>query len=533
MILGGTGTGRTGIGVIANLSSLFSLLAQIGKNFRNLHGRMKGRPSQKADAMTPFETPFVATAKPSPKDWHRDHAAPGPKNDPVGREKKDFSTVLGARDKVEARDAPRADVKNAEQAEAEERSEDDDVEEGFGVEAGPANQEMLAQSQPQAAALVRRIPENGVQNATRMTPQPSEVPSSIPPLSEGPSINAFDMQDVETVDGQETIKEKQNEPQPSVALGEMKRPQNSAVQNLMGARLNMTAAQGKSVSDITDGPIVDQELAKGPNLSNSVSKLGDATDSARAMPNLRSGHDAAPAMGAIPPAKSAGPDRPKSDKQTSQAPGVAVAGPKETPTLAFEQKVEGSIPVEKLAAPADIQRQFKLMTRNAQSEPDVGGARSLDADSAAPFFRTTQTSLATIANADSPVLARHVATQIAAAVQHRPDGVTEVTLNPQELGRVQMTLRAHEQSVTMVIIAERTETGEMLRRHVDQLAQEFRSMGFTSVNFEFGGQSPRQGQDRARQSSTPAMDAPPTDPGASVRATTASSRHNGSLDLRL
>lgn len=192
-----------------------------------------------------------------------------------------------------------------------------------------------------------------------------------------------------------------------------------------------------------------------------------------------------------------------------------------------------SIPLPEQAAQSDVERRFRSLLHSEKSLTESGFSAPPQKDGDVGSARSSTASLADAPRENSSALARQAAIQIAAAVQHRPDGVTEVALNPQELGRVQMTLRLHENSVTMVIVAERFETGEMMRRHVDQLAQEFRAMGFTSVNFEFGGQSPRQGQERAQPKEKPVVDDVMTEQVHTRRPASIPSYHHGSLDLRV
>ncbi len=67
-----------------------------------------------------------------------------------------------------------------------------------------------------------------------------------------------------------------------------------------------------------------------------------------------------------------------------------------------------------------------------------------------------------------------------------PDRPIEVTLSPEELGRVRMSLVTHEGALTMMLQAERPETLDLLRRNIDQLAQDFRDLGFQDLTFRFG-----------------------------------------------
>lgn len=84
--------------------------------------------------------------------------------------------------------------------------------------------------------------------------------------------------------------------------------------------------------------------------------------------------------------------------------------------------------------------------------------------------------------------ARHIGGQLATAVanQTSADSV-EIALDPEELGRVQMNLKTRGDVLTLTIIAERPETVDLMRRHIDQLSSEFRQMGYADVTFSFGG----------------------------------------------
>ncbi len=84
--------------------------------------------------------------------------------------------------------------------------------------------------------------------------------------------------------------------------------------------------------------------------------------------------------------------------------------------------------------------------------------------------------------------ARHAAQQIATAVIQGNGKSTEIALNPEELGRVRLTLTATDGALTMTVLADRPETQELLRRHIDVLAQEFRALGYESVSFSFNAE---------------------------------------------
>lgn len=89
-----------------------------------------------------------------------------------------------------------------------------------------------------------------------------------------------------------------------------------------------------------------------------------------------------------------------------------------------------------------------------------------------------------------------VARQMAAALSTN-EGRVDLRLDPEELGRVGMRIQAEGDKVTVSIAVERPETGDLIRRHLQDLSQELRALGYRSVGFSFegGGQDARQGGD--------------------------------------
>ncbi|MDO6591418.1 hypothetical protein DS901_09920 [Loktanella sp. D2R18] len=103
---------------------------------------------------------------------------------------------------------------------------------------------------------------------------------------------------------------------------------------------------------------------------------------------------------------------------------------------------------------------------------------------------------ATTAQVDT---ARHVASQIAVAVTERSGRPTEISLNPEELGRVRMTMSVIDTAITLTISAERQETADLLRKHIETLSQEFRELGYNDISFSFGQ---RENASQSHQSAT-------------------------------
>lgn len=84
-------------------------------------------------------------------------------------------------------------------------------------------------------------------------------------------------------------------------------------------------------------------------------------------------------------------------------------------------------------------------------------------------------------------LPRATAAQIADVARRLADGPVEVSLSPEELGRVRLSLHGSESQMTVQIMAERPETLDLLRRHIDLLAAELRQQGFADLTFSFSG----------------------------------------------
>jgi len=72
------------------------------------------------------------------------------------------------------------------------------------------------------------------------------------------------------------------------------------------------------------------------------------------------------------------------------------------------------------------------------------------------------------------------------------DKVIEVALNPAELGKVRMMLTPAEAGITVNILADRSDTLDLLRKHIGDLEQSFMEMGYDDINFSFGQNSSEQ-----------------------------------------
>lgn len=83
---------------------------------------------------------------------------------------------------------------------------------------------------------------------------------------------------------------------------------------------------------------------------------------------------------------------------------------------------------------------------------------------------------------------RSVAQQMAqqtAQISAMAGGRVDLRLDPEELGRVAMQIHTEGDRITLIIAAERGDTTELIRRHLQELAGELRALGYRSVSLGF------------------------------------------------
>ncbi len=140
-----------------------------------------------------------------------------------------------------------------------------------------------------------------------------------------------------------------------------------------------------------------------------------------------------------------------------------------------------------------------------------------------------------------PALARHIADQISQLARRPTNAPIELTLSPEELGRVRLVLNAEQGMLNVSVVAERAETLDLMRRHIDILAQELRGIGYRDVNFGFGPggreqnpQGPGERQAGSSDASGNATPGPENDPGTDPAPTDRlQMKADGRVDLRL
>lgn len=140
-----------------------------------------------------------------------------------------------------------------------------------------------------------------------------------------------------------------------------------------------------------------------------------------------------------------------------------------------------------------------------------------------------------IAALSRPEAARPIITQVADVVRTASDGRVEVTLRPEELGRLSLSFTNDGVTMTVALSAERPETLELIRRNLDIPAQDLSDLGFGSLNFDFteGAQEEPGGEARQRRNSGSVDDNAETAPGAVTASSITARVAAGGMDLRL
>jgi flagellar hook-length control protein FliK len=131
----------------------------------------------------------------------------------------------------------------------------------------------------------------------------------------------------------------------------------------------------------------------------------------------------------------------------------------------------------------------------------------------------------------TPATAAFVGRQMAEALQKLPDRPVELALSPEELGRVKLSISAAENAITVNVLAERPETLDLMRRHIEQLAKEFETLGYQDIKFAFA-----EGQNdphHAGQNHTGPAHANPDAPGETAQDMPITLTPATGLDLRL
>jgi flagellar hook-length control protein FliK len=168
-----------------------------------------------------------------------------------------------------------------------------------------------------------------------------------------------------------------------------------------------------------------------------------------------------------------------------------------------------------------------ILSQTTEGTSHIEGLAASLRDEISPLAGTTaiQTAGAVAQPSEArPSPVAQILPQLADLSVSRGDRI-EITLSPDELGRVRLAATQTENGVVLVVQAERPETLDLMRRHMPDLLNDLKDMGFADINYSDGQQHEHTSPDTG-QASAKDTDTPETLPQPSWSA-------EGGLDLRL
>jgi hypothetical protein len=156
-----------------------------------------------------------------------------------------------------------------------------------------------------------------------------------------------------------------------------------------------------------------------------------------------------------------------------------------------------------------------------------------DIQFAAPSSLTQAASAPALHGVGASFVPAPLAATLSDLLLRRADGPVELTLSPEELGRVRLSLSPDGDGLLVTVQVERGDTLDLLRRNSDLLLQEIRAQGFSGATFSFSGWAGDRPEPRS-PSGTGTGTGPvalPSDPAAFAPSLSPASATG--LDLRL
>ncbi|MEC7764642.1 MAG: flagellar hook-length control protein FliK [Pseudomonadota bacterium] len=265
-----------------------------------------------------------------------------------------------------------------------------------------------------------------------------------------------------------------------------------------------------SIDPIPDAP------AKGPvfgTVDEAVMADGDALDLAKTTTERREVPQVSDPVRAPILAEATRPSAPRENEKASrEAPNIAEDLPSEvdivetTPDAPSTETTQAPKPPTTTVAPPVtpvLVPDPAVLQTDAGVDPmsvEVSGSDPIRSDAARSVGVAPQIF-------HRPETPRMIAQQVADVIRTTRDGTLEVTLRPEELGRLSLTFNGDGSTLSVSLSADRPETLDLLRRNLTLLEQDLRDLGYSALNFAFEG-GDGQGKD---------TEAPP-DPRAEPRS---------------
>ena len=125
-----------------------------------------------------------------------------------------------------------------------------------------------------------------------------------------------------------------------------------------------------------------------------------------------------------------------------------------------------------------------------------------------------------------------MARQLTDALPSRP-GSVEIRLDPRELGSVRITLSSADGAMTALVVAERPETADLLRRHMGDLESALREAAGREVSVDVSGGGSMAERGRDPTPGTVATIGAEERPAAAIPSPRPAASGGRGLDLRL
>jgi flagellar hook-length control protein FliK len=184
------------------------------------------------------------------------------------------------------------------------------------------------------------------------------------------------------------------------------------------------------------------------------------------------------------------PPFPNPPALVSAAPEAPREGDRHSVAPAFAPNTETISATANTSAPRVIELEGARESERAFVPQSLAAGSMAEAEptvfSLAPLDKTVSLSQQSVPSGQQEIVIS-VSRQISETFARFPDRPVELTLAPEELGKVRLSLASVEGAITVSVLAERPETLDLLRRNIELLAKDLRELGFSNVTFSFGG----------------------------------------------
>jgi hypothetical protein len=119
---------------------------------------------------------------------------------------------------------------------------------------------------------------------------------------------------------------------------------------------------------------------------------------------------------------------------------------------------------------------------------------------------------------------------------HAPPGKQssiELTLTPDDLGKIRLVIATDGEKVRVIVHADRPETLDLIRRNTDSFSADLRQAGYSNASFSFGGSHDRQSAQQDQKGTNHTFDAEADDPVSDIATPKPQADHSKPSGLNL